>query len=136
MPAAASAPAGAISNGDSLAGSPSVPGPVGGTQDRSIFGAAGSPAPSASTSYEVNAAGQPSASGGRSSSTGGGVALRPAASPSVKSVTAGPEAPNLLSASGSEDRGLPLTVVVSLILIAAGVALLIARRLAGKSSAR
>ena len=135
MPAAASAPAGAVSNGDSLSGSPSVPGPVGVSQDKSIFGAAGSPVPSASTSYEVNAAGQPSASDGRSSS-GGGVALRPAASPSVKSVTAAPEAPNLLSTSGSEDRGLSLAVVVSLILIAAGLALLTARRLAGKSSVR
>jgi hypothetical protein len=136
MPAAASAaPAEAASNGDSLAGSPSVPVPVGVTQDRSVFGAAGSPVPSAGTSYQVNAAGQPSASGGRSSSTGGGVALRPGASPSVKSVTAAPEAPNLLSTSGSEDRGLSLTVVVSSVLIAAGLILLIARRLAARFAA-
>jgi hypothetical protein len=136
MPAAASAaPGEAASNGDSLAGSPSVMPPVGVSQDRSVFGAAGSPAPSAGTSYEVNAAGQPSASSGRSSSSGGAVALRPAASPSGKSVTEAPEAPNLLSASGSEDRGLPLSVVVSSILIAAGLLLLIARRLAARFAA-
>jgi uncharacterized protein YjeT (DUF2065 family) len=95
--------------------------------------AVGSPVPTTVYGTAVGAP-RPSPTDGRSS-TGGGIALRSGSPQTQVDQTAPPQTTALLS-NEAEGRGVPVTAIVSIVLVLAGISLLLVRRLAGRLAPR
>ena len=122
----------------SAVGKGSAAAPTGPIRAPGVEGAA----PSASTSYDAltsaAASAAPHASSGKGSGDGYGVAVAGGAQSSATREAATPEAANRYLAASEPDgnSGASLFVIASAILLIAGIALLLARRVAGTNAAR
>jgi len=101
-----------------------------------------SSAPSTSSYYDTltsaGASAAPAASSGKGSGDGNGVAVAQGAQPTASRDASAPEAAveRLAGAEPSGDSGMSLFMIASAILLIAGIALLLARRVAGTNATR